>query len=201
LFPFRRFLSVSFKLAPILVPYYIYRKTHKGKDPTPAERRKLEKQGKALFEALVSLGPSFIKLGQLLSVRPDILPQEYLKELEKLQDEVPPAPFEQVESLIRSELGSIEKVFEKFEKEPIASASLGQVYKAIYRGMQVAVKVNRPNIKKVVEEDLAVLGALLKIFGFFSTKICQKAWKLWWKSTKHTCLTKWITSKKRETWS
>ena len=157
------------------MPYYIYRKTHKGKDPTPAERRKLEKQGKALFEALVSLGPSFIKLGQLLSVRPDILPQEYLKELEKLQDEVPSAPFEQVESLIRSELGSIEKVFEKFEKEPIASASLGQVYKAIYRGMQVAVKVNRPNIKKVVEEDLAVLGALLKIFGFFLDKNLSKS--------------------------
>jgi len=202
LFPFRRFLSVSFKLAPILVPYYIYRKTHKGKDPTPAERRKLEKQGKALFEALVSLGPSFIKLGQLLSVRPDILPQEYLKELEKLQDEVPPAPFEQVESLIRSELGSIEKIFEKFEKEPIASASLGQVYKAIYRGMQVAVKVNRPNIKKSCGRRPCGVRRFAQNFWFVSRqKFVKKLGSCGGRVQKHTCLTKWITSKKRETWS
>lgn len=165
--PLRRFLKVAFKLGPILASYAWYRKTHKGRDPTPKEAEKLSKQGRALYEALVSLGPAFIKLGQILSSRPDILPPQYIKELERLQDDVPPAPFEEVRRIIEEDLGPIHAVFDEFNPQAIAAASLGQVYEARYRGQKVAVKVNRPGIRRIIEQDASIMRILLRLLGIF----------------------------------
>lgn len=169
-FPFVRFLKVFVRLLPILGPYFVFRRTHRGRDPTPSESEKLSKQGKKLYKALVDLGPFFIKLGQTLSVRPDILPVEYTRELEKLQDEVPPAPFKKVLRIIEEELGPVTSVFESIDENPLASASLGQVHLAVYKGARVAVKVNRPGIQHIVEQDIKVLKAVLKVLGVFLDK-------------------------------
>ncbi|HDL54299.1 MAG TPA: AarF/ABC1/UbiB kinase family protein [Proteobacteria bacterium] len=124
-------------------------------------RKKTEKLTKAarLRIALEELGPTFIKLGQILSTRPDFLPVEFIKELEKLQDDVPPFPGVQAKTIIESELGRpIEDVFEHFEESPIASASLGQVHRArLADGEIAAVKVQRPDIRKTIEVDLEIL--------------------------------------------
>jgi ubiquinone biosynthesis protein len=105
---------------------------------------------------LVELGPAYIKLGQVLSTRPDLIPQSYVDQLEKLQDEVPPIPIEDVVAVIETELGArMSKLFQQFEEEPIGTASLGVVHGAITRdGREVVVKVQRPNIRKVLADDL-----------------------------------------------
>ena len=107
-------------------------------------------------ERLVELGPAYIKLGQVLSTRPDLIPETYVRELEKLQDEVPPIPFEQVEQVIESELAArISKLFEDFDPEPLGTASLGQVHAAVLRGgRDVVVKVQRPDIRELLADDL-----------------------------------------------
>ena len=163
--PLRRFIKVAYKLSPILIAYAWYRKTHRGKEPTPKESARLSRQGRSLTEALASLGPAFIKLGQILSSRPDILPPQYIRELEKLQDDVPPADFGEIRRMIEEDLGPLEKVFDDFNSSPIASASLGQVYEAKYKGERVAVKVNRPGVKRMIEQDGAVLKWLLRFLG------------------------------------
>jgi len=166
-FPLRRFFVVAYKVGPTLLRFALYRKTHKDKEATPREKERLTKQGKTLYQACVDLGPAFIKLGQILSVRPDLLPPEYIKELEKLQDDVPPADFDLIKGTIQEELGSIDGVFDEFDVNPIASASLGQVYRAKYKGVDVAVKVNRPKVKELVEQDSAILKFLLRFVGVF----------------------------------
>lgn len=105
------------------------------------------------------LGPTFTKFGQLLSVRPDLIPRTYAKELEKLQDSVPPFPFSDVKNIIEKEFGkSIEHVFSHLEKKPIASASISQVHSAILKtGQKVAVKVQRPNVKRIMETDIEIM--------------------------------------------
>jgi len=118
-----------------------------------------------LRRTLERLGPTFIKFGQLLSVRPDLIPKEYSKELEKLQDEVPEFPFEDVKAIIEKEFGkSIEHSFLHFEKKPIASASISQVHKAILKnGDKVAVKVQRPEVKRLMETDIEIMFYFAKL--------------------------------------
>jgi predicted unusual protein kinase regulating ubiquinone biosynthesis (AarF/ABC1/UbiB family) len=120
---------------------------------------KLARTGDALAADLERLGPTFIKLGQVLSVRPDLLPAEYADKLARLQDGVAPFPFEEVERIVNSELGlRISKAFAEFEPTPIAAASLGQVHRARLRdGRQVAVKVQRPGIHETIADDLEAL--------------------------------------------
>jgi ubiquinone biosynthesis protein len=110
----------------------------------------------AFRERLVELGPAFIKLGQVLSARSDLLPEVYINELEKLQDEVGPMPFADVESIVASELGSrISKLFSWFDHEPLGTASLGQAHAARLRdGREVVVKVQRPNLRGPLADDL-----------------------------------------------
>jgi ubiquinone biosynthesis protein len=110
----------------------------------------------AFRKRLVELGPAYIKLGQVLSTRPDLIPESYVHELEKLQDEVPPIPYEDVEAVIEGELGArMSKMFESFEREPLGTASLGQVHAAVLRaGRDVVVKVQRPNIRELLADDL-----------------------------------------------
>ena len=114
---------------------------------------------------LEELGPTFVKLGQILSTRPDLIPPDYIKELQKLQDEVPPFAYDQVEQIIKRELGAdIPKIFKSFDQKPFAAASLGQVHQAILEdGDKAVVKVQRPDIEKVIETDLGILFDLARL--------------------------------------
>ncbi|WP_298815062.1 ABC1 kinase family protein [Chloroflexus sp.] len=115
-----------------------------------------------LREALVELGPTFVKLGQALSTRPDLLPVDVVTELSKLQDTVPPFPGEQAVKLIETAFGQpINRLFSAFEREPFAAASLGQVHAAVLPdGTPVVVKVQRPDIASRIQTDLAILADL-----------------------------------------
>ena len=115
-----------------------------------------------LRRAFEELGPTFIKFGQILSTRPDFLPADFIRELEKLQDEVPPFDSFQAQKIIEQELKKPpDRVFKEFQKEPMASASLSQVHKAILPNDRVvAVKIQRPNIKETIELDLGILEDL-----------------------------------------
>src|SRR5690554_282535 len=117
-----------------------------------------------LVDDLADMGPAFIKLGQLLSTRPDLLPPEYIEALSHLQDQVEPFPYEEVREIVESELKMrISKAFNFFNEEPLAAASLGQVHLAeLASGELVVVKVQRPDIRKKVMEDLEVLETTAK---------------------------------------
>ena len=126
-----------------------------------SKRENVEKLSRAerlrlLFE---ELGPTFIKFAQILSTRPDIIPADVIKELEKLQDEVPPFPCAEAREMIENELGdSIDNVFSSFDETPLASASIAQVHKAVlHDGEVVAVKIQRPGLKKIIEIDLEIM--------------------------------------------
>ncbi|MCU7693014.1 ABC1 kinase family protein [Haoranjiania flava] len=112
-----------------------------------------------LVEDLKKLGPTFVKLGQLLSTRPDFLPDDYLEALATLQDDVESIPYADIEKIVESELGvRMSAAFASFDTEPLASASIGQVHKAVLRsGREVAVKIQRPGIRKKFLEDLSSL--------------------------------------------
>jgi predicted unusual protein kinase regulating ubiquinone biosynthesis (AarF/ABC1/UbiB family) len=113
-----------------------------------------------LARDLEALGPTFVKLGQVLATRADLLPVPYLTALARLQDDVEPFPFAEVEAIVERELGvRISKAFSSFEETPLAAASLGQVHRAALRdGRQVVVKVQRPGVQETIAEDLAALG-------------------------------------------
>jgi predicted unusual protein kinase regulating ubiquinone biosynthesis (AarF/ABC1/UbiB family) len=115
-----------------------------------------------LAKDLEKLGPTFIKLGQLLSTRADLLPGPYLDALERLQDHIEPFPYEEVERIVSGELGvRISKAFTDFDPTPLAAASLSQVHKASMRdGREVVVKVQRPDIRDVIVGDLEALGEI-----------------------------------------
>lgn len=107
------------------------------------------------------LGPTYVKLGQVLSTRSDLVPLDVLIELAKLQDRVGPFPFEAVRSIVEAELGRpLDAVFESFDPAPIASGSLGQVHRARLDGQDVAVKVQRPEIRETIEADIRVMSQL-----------------------------------------
>ena len=112
-----------------------------------------------LAQDLEKMGPTFIKLGQLLSTRADFLPPAYIHALTRLQDQINPFPFEQVEAIVSSELGvRISKAFAEFVEKPLATASLGQVHRAtMHDGRVVVVKVQRPGIREIIAEDMEVL--------------------------------------------
>jgi ubiquinone biosynthesis protein len=120
---------------------------------------------KKIRETLEKLGPTFVKLGQILSLRPDLLPREYVKELGKLQDNVPPFKYNDVEKIIKQELNApISRLFRSFTKKPIASASISQVHKATLKnGKVVAVKVQRPNVKQIMDTDIEIMFYIAKV--------------------------------------
>src|SRR6059058_848473 len=124
-----------------------------GSEEAPSER------GRHLREMLDELGPTFVKFGQLLSTRPDVVPPDIVLELQKLQDDVRPVPYEDVERVIREELElSVEQLFTDFDETPVAAASIGQVHRAtLPNGRRVAVKVQRPNAPRQIVADLALL--------------------------------------------
>lgn len=129
-----------------------------GPDPDGYNRQ----QAEHLREALNELGATFIKLGQALSTRPDLLPPVYISELGKLQDEVPPLPFEAMEKVLIQELGKpAAEIFSEFDRQPLASASIGQVYAGrLKNGIKVVVKIRRPDVSKTMNQDLEILATM-----------------------------------------
>lgn len=121
-----------------------------------------------LADDLEAMGPTYVKLGQVLAGRPDLLPEAYLKALARLQDKVKPFSYAEVEAIVMTELGvRISKAFSRFDVEPMAAASLGQVHRAALRdGRAVVVKVQRPNIRQQIAEDFEVLE---QIAGFLDS--------------------------------
>ncbi|KAK7353559.1 hypothetical protein VNO80_19009 [Phaseolus coccineus] len=116
---------------------------------------------KWLKESILRLGPTFIKIGQQFSTRVDILPQEYVDQLSELQDQVPPFPSETSIAIVEEELGSpLGDIFDQFDHEPIAAASLGQVHRARLKGKEVAIKVQRPGLKGLFDIDLKNLRVI-----------------------------------------
>lgn len=116
---------------------------------------------KWLKENILRLGPTFIKIGQQFSTRVDILPQEYVDQLSELQDQVPPFPSATALSIVEEELGgSVEDIFDRFDYEPIAAASLGQVHRARLKGQEVVLKVQRPGLKDLFDIDLKNLRVI-----------------------------------------
>jgi predicted unusual protein kinase regulating ubiquinone biosynthesis (AarF/ABC1/UbiB family) len=158
-----RVAKVILKLLPIVINLRQDRRKwvkHEGKN---IDERKFKKHAKKALKVFIELGPSYIKLGQWLSSRADLLPLPYLEELSKLQDKVPPAEFSKVKPIIESELGRLEKIFESFNTSALLGASLGQVYLAKYNNRDIIIKVSRPNIEEVIENDIYILKKILPL--------------------------------------
>src|SRR3989338_1334615 len=127
-------------------------------------KEKLVKPEVRLRKAFERLGPTFVKFGQLLSLRPDLIPPEYVVEFEKMQDKVPTFSFPTAKKIIEDELKQpLHKIFTNFDKVPIASASMSQVYKAKVGKEWVAVKVQRPGIQKTIEEDIELMYQIAQL--------------------------------------
>jgi predicted unusual protein kinase regulating ubiquinone biosynthesis (AarF/ABC1/UbiB family) len=160
----RRFFAVVRAFLPLALAYARDRRQFflfgRRREVTEADRRR---RAGYLLATLLDLGPTFIKVGQILSARPDVLPPAYIDELSSLQDEVPATDWGEIEPVLQAELGPVDEVFDEFDREPISGASLGQVYVARHAGEKVAVKVLRPNIRERVAADLVVVETLLPV--------------------------------------
>ena len=165
--PATRSLSRLSEIAQVMVRHgfgYFF-EAHKLTDLIPGRPRAqsvesvASARGQHLREVLEELGPTFVKFGQLLSTRPDVVPQDIISELRALQDDVRPFPFEQAERVIEEDLGnSLERLFLDFAPQPVAAASIGQVHRAtLPNGRPVAVKVQRPGAARQIEADLNLL--------------------------------------------
>ncbi len=167
---FKRNLYIFFKVFPFIFYILITQKRFiifgKRRNLSDAYHVKVAKWMTSL---IASLGPTFIKLAQVISTRADFLPQQYLTQLATLQDEVPPVPFKLIKPIIEKDLDNkpIKEIFEEFNEEPFAAASVAQVYKAVYKGKQVIVKVIRPDIEKNVSSDIYTLKNVLNSLRIF----------------------------------
>jgi predicted unusual protein kinase regulating ubiquinone biosynthesis (AarF/ABC1/UbiB family) len=153
--------------------YFVFR----GAEGSAKKQARLEQQAVWLRESLIDLGPTFIKIGQALGTRADLLPLEYVKELAKLQDQVPAFLTAEAFAIIESELGrSLHEWYKEIDAEPIAAASLGQVYRArLHTGQEVAVKVQRPNLHATISFDIAILFRLVRLTNRFFPKANENA--------------------------
>ena len=158
-----RTIQIFIKLLPSIFALRRDRKKWIHQEKTEINSEQFRKNARKVLDTFISLGPVYIKLGQWLSSRADILPQPYLEELAKLQDSVPPAPFDQIKPIIEKDLGPINEKFDEIDSNCISGASLGQVYRGSISGQQVAIKVKRPGIEKVVAKDLKVLKKILPL--------------------------------------
>ncbi|OLE43857.1 MAG: protein kinase, partial [Thaumarchaeota archaeon 13_1_20CM_2_39_11] len=156
-----RTFGTFLKLLPLVLALRKDRREWVRKQGKNVNLNRYQKNARKALKTFISLGPVYIKLGQWLSSRADILPQPYLEELSKLQDEVPAASFDQVKPIIENDLGPINQRFDFIDTNVISGASLGQVYRAKIRDKDVVVKVKRPGIEEMVEEDIAVLKKIV----------------------------------------
>ncbi|HEY4425809.1 MAG TPA: AarF/ABC1/UbiB kinase family protein [Pyrinomonadaceae bacterium] len=166
-------LYVAFDRLVRALRYLVFR----GAEGSAKKQARLEKQAMWLRESLIDLGPTFIKIGQALGTRADLLPLEYVKELQKLQDQVPAFPSSEAFAIVEAELGrSLHEAYKEIDAEPIAAASLGQVYRArLHTGQEVAVKVQRPNLQSTISFDVAILFRLVKLTNRFFPKANENA--------------------------
>ncbi|GAD53555.1 ABC1 family protein [Halarchaeum acidiphilum MH1-52-1] len=165
---YRRFVVVCWRFLPLIWSYARDRRRFLlvgGRRSVSTERQ--TRRAERLVDNLLTLGPTFIKLGQLLSTRPDVLPPAYVDELARLQDEVPPADWADAREVLEAEVGPVGEAFDDFDAEAISGASLGQVYTATLDGERVAVKVRRPDIEALIEADLRVIRWSLPILLTF----------------------------------
>jgi predicted unusual protein kinase regulating ubiquinone biosynthesis (AarF/ABC1/UbiB family) len=151
------------KLIPVIVYLRKDRREWVKKEGKNVNEKKFRKHAERALKTFVTLGPSYIKLGQWLSSRADLLPQPYLDVLEKLQDNVRPEPFLDVKPILERELGLLENIFESFDPSAISGASLGQVYRARYKEKDVVVKISRPNIEETIGQNIYILRKLLPL--------------------------------------
>lgn len=156
-------LQVLLKLLPIIVNLRRDRRKWVKTQGKGVDEEEFKKHARKIVDTFIALGPSYIKLGQWLSTRADMMPMPYLEELGKLQDSVPPAGLAEVRPIIESELGKLEDAFESFNQKAVSGASLGQIYLARYRGKDVIVKVSRPRIESLVARDIYVLQKILPL--------------------------------------
>jgi predicted unusual protein kinase regulating ubiquinone biosynthesis (AarF/ABC1/UbiB family) len=159
-----RFFVVAWQFLPLLFAFARDRRRFvlfgSSRRVSSEQRRQ---RAQTLLDSLLTLGPTFIKLGQLLSTRPDVLPPEYVDTLTELQDRVPPAPWPEAKEVVEAELGPVEDAYDSFDTESISGASLGQVYIAELDEETVAVKVRRPGVESLVESDLRVISFSLPL--------------------------------------
>lgn len=154
---------VLLKLLPLIINFRRDRRIWVKTQGQGIDEASFRRHGQRMLKTFIELGPSYIKLGQWLSTRADMMPLPYLEELAKLQDDVPPADFESVRPVIESELGNIEEAFDSFNTKPLSGASLGQVFLARYRNKDVIVKVSRPNVEAQVEKDIYVMQRIVPL--------------------------------------
>ena len=153
--------------------YVVFR----GAEGSARKEARLEKQAEWMRESLIDLGPTFIKIGQALGTRADLLPLAYVKELATLQDQVPAFSTADAFARIESELGRpVHELYPEIDSEPIAAASLGQVYRArLSTGEEVAVKVQRPELEAAISFDIAILFRLVKLTNRFFPRANENA--------------------------
>ena len=156
-------IKTILKLVPVIVYLRKDRREWVKKEGKNVNEKKFRKHAERALKTFVDLGPSYIKLGQWLSSRADLLPQPYLDVLESLQDDVSPEPFSDVRPILEKELGCLDEVFDYFDPASISGASLGQVYRAGYKGQEVVVKISRPNIEETIGQNIYILKKLLPI--------------------------------------
>jgi len=156
-------IKTILKLVPVIVYLRKDRREWVKKEGKNVNEKKFRRHAERALKTFVALGPAYIKLGQWLSSRADLLPQPYLDVLEKLQDDVLPAPFSDVRPILEIELGALDDIFEYFDTSAISGASLGQVYLAKYEEKDVVVKISRPHIEQTIGENIYILKKLLPI--------------------------------------
>ena len=156
-------IKTILKLVPVIVYLRRDRREWVKKECKNVNEKKFRKHAERALKTFVALGPAYIKLGQWLSSRADLLPQPYLDVLEKLQDDVLPAPFSDVRPILEKELGALDDIFEHFDTSAISGASLGQVYRAKYMEKDVVVKISRPHIEQTIGQNIYILKKLLPI--------------------------------------
>jgi len=166
-------LYVLFDRFMRVLRYVVFR----GAEGSARKQGRLEQQAVWMRESLIDLGPTFIKIGQALGTRADLLPLEYVKELATLQDQVPAFPTSEAFAIVEAELGRpVYEAYAEIDAEPIAAASLGQVYRArLATGEEVAVKVQRPNLESTISFDIAILFRLVKLTNRFFPKANENA--------------------------
>jgi predicted unusual protein kinase regulating ubiquinone biosynthesis (AarF/ABC1/UbiB family) len=170
---YHEFLRVAFHKLVQLVRFIVFR----GVEGSDRKEARLAKQAVWLSGSLVSLGPTFIKIGQALGTRADLLPLAYVRELSTLQDQVPAFSTAEAFARIEEELGrSLRDCYAEIDGEPVASASLGQVYRArLSTGEEVAVKVQRPDLEQIISFDIAILYRLVKLTNRFFPRANENA--------------------------